>query len=41
MVKPDSRTTVRIVKCFRHWRSKKMIYASAYGKKGFPIKVKR
>lgn len=42
---PNSDTTARteiiFVKEFRHWRSGKIIRAEDYGKRGFPIRVRR
>ena len=29
------------VKCFRHWRTGKMVYASQYGKKAFRMLIRK
>jgi hypothetical protein len=41
MAKVLSKIGYRPVKYFRHWRSKKLIFAEAYGKKCFWIKTKK
>ena len=43
MSSPDTttKTDIIFVKEFRHWRSGKIIRAEDYGKRGFPIRVRR
>lgn len=38
---PPTPTDIVFVKQFRHWRSGKIIRAEDYGKKAFPIRVRR